>query len=270
MIPLLLSAALAGPCEAVGDGFFTGPVTAALRDGALGQPRRACLRTEFGAGIAGRATIDTANFYGYLPGGLVIDGSGQVASDVEVFGRLEAVRVDMAVRSLTSLNLGLGHLSAGAAWGRTFGDDVALSVSGSLVLPTAYPLYRHNPPLGFDVGVHLQGQPHKFVGVYGSAMFLGDVGVGSGPALPNFGANVNAGIDVRPATAFGFAVGLDAGFGMRAPLDHLSPSVALRFGDGRRFGFELGARLPIVGAHRELAAIGLRAAGRFGSITPRR
>lgn len=257
------------PCSTVADGFPVGPVQAALRDGGLGAPRRACGRTEVAASVGGRMTVDLANFYGYIPGSLNVDASGQVGRGFELFGRLEAARADIAIASFSSTVIGLGHLQLGGAWSGQVGDRVVVGAHASTVLPTAYPLYKHAAPFGFDLGFEVSAQVHPQVEVHGSLVGLTSFAAGKGPDLARGGADISAGFAWRPVRQFGLAVDLDSGFGLRNTVDHVSPALALRFGDGRRFGFELGLRAPLVGAHRELVAFGLRASARLGAMPAR-
>ncbi|HMV67564.1 MAG TPA: hypothetical protein PKA64_11995 [Myxococcota bacterium] len=265
MIPLLLGAlALAAPCDAVPDGMPVGPVIASYLDGALGAPRRACGRSEIGVGVDARLTADLTNFYGYIPGSLTLDGSAEVGRGVELFGRLEAIRADLGIASLTSTQLGLGHLRLGAAWSTPASDRFAVGVYGSAVLPTASNLYRNVAPLGFDFGFTSSYDAGHGLFVHDSATFFTSFGVGKGPDLPRGGADFNVGLEWRAHRVFGLVVDLDAGLGYVATLDHLSPGFALRFSDGKRFGFELGGKLPVVGARRELLTFDLRASARLG------
>lgn len=267
ILPLMLASALAAdPCETVNDGFPVGPVDAPLRDGALGAPRRACGRNEFAAQVGGRMTVDLANFYGYIPVSLNIDGSGVVGHGFEVFGHYEGARADIAIASFSSTVIGMGHFKVGAAWSGKVGEHVVVGSHLSTVLPTAFPLYQNTAPLGFDLGFEVTGQVHPQVEIHGSVVGLTSFGVGKGPAFPKGGADIAAGFSWRPVKQFGLALDIDSGFGMRGALDHVSPAFALRFGDGKRFGFELGARLPLVGEQRELVAFGLKASARLGAM----
>lgn len=265
MMPLLLGGlALANPC--LDDGMPAGPVTAAYRDGALGAPRRVCGRNELGVGVDARLTADLSAFYGYIPGSLTVDGSADVGRGVEVFGRLEAFRVDLGITSFTSMQMGLGHLRLGAAWSAPVTPRFQAGVYGSTVLPTATNLYRNVAPLGFDFGFTSTWDAGHGLYLHDSATFFTSFGVGKGPDLPRAGADFNLGLEWRAHRVFGLVVDLDAGFGYRDVLDHLSPGFALRFSDGKRFGFELGAKLPVVGANRELLTFGLRTSARLGRL----
>ncbi|MCB9666148.1 MAG: hypothetical protein H6732_18715 [Alphaproteobacteria bacterium] len=272
MIALLLAwgtAAWAGPCAEAGDGFVVGPATAGLASGGLGMPRRTCPRTEVGATVFGDLTADTANFYGYVTGGLALDGSWAAHPEVEITGRLDAVRLDLGIASLSSTTLGLGDLSLGVAWGRDLDDVVAVGVRTALVVPTATPLYQQGRPFGLDLWVTSVQQVHPMVRVHEGVGGQLTASAG-GPADPHAGVTVDAGVEVRPVTVFGLAVDVDASLLRTATLDHLAVSPALRFGDGRRFGFDLGVRLPLLGAERSLLALQLRFVARLGPVEARR
>jgi hypothetical protein len=271
VIPALLAViaeAWAGPCAETIDGFPVGPVAASLTDGALGTPRRTCLRSELGVGAGGRITADTANFYGLVIGGLVVDGSAVVHPEVEVFGRLEALRLDLGIASFQTMALGLGHTTLGAAWARDVDDELAVGVHGQLVLPTATGLYEHGRPFGAELALTSTWTPHRIVRVHDqvSGTF---VAAANGPALPAGGLVVNLGVEVRPVRAFGVVVDLDGGFLQTSPVDRVALGAGLRFGDGRRFGFELGARVPFAGRDRTTVSLLLRGSVRFGRSSAR-
>lgn len=261
---LLGGPALAAPCDDLADGMPVGPITASYRDGALGAPRRTCGRSEIGVAVDARLTADLANFYGYIPGALAIDGSATVGKGVELFGRLEAFRVDLGIASLTSMQMGLGHLRLGAAWSSPVSERFSAGVYGSAVLPTATGLYRNVAPMGFDFGFTSTWDAGHRLYLHDSATFFTSFGIGKGPDLPRGGADFNVGLEWRAHRVFGLVVGLDLGFGDLDVFDHLSPGFGLRFSDGKRFGFELGAKLPVVGARRELLTFDLRMSARLG------
>ncbi len=264
MISLLLTAALAGPCDLDTDGMVMGPTIAVMHDGALGNPRRTCARSELGVAIDGRATIDSANFYGYLTGGLSLDGGWAPNKNLEVFGRLELVRFDMAVATITSTNLGLGHLSAGVAYNRELHNNVATGIRFRTVLPTATGLYSVSQPLSFDLAWSHVWAPLDWLWIHQE--LTGIVTANLGRNTARAGGAFNLGLETRVHRTFGLVFDMDAGFGLDAPLDHFTVGGGLRFSDGKRFGFELGARIPVAGRARELAMLSLRASSRFGKV----
>jgi hypothetical protein len=258
------TASAADPCASMADGMPSGPVAAPLRDGGLGQPRPTCVRSEVSVGVAGRLTADLDNFYGYVPGGLVVTGGGVVGHDVALFGRWEAVRVDLALASLTSMAVGVGPLQLGAQWGRDVAPGWAVGAHGSVVLPTQSALYQRVAVMGVDAGFSASWTPNGKVLVHQGAVVLGQWGMGPGPSQPRLGLDLHVGAELRPVTPFAVVLDLNAAVGMLGGLDALAPSLALRFSDGRRFGFELGARVPVVGDQRELAAVSLSGTARLG------
>jgi hypothetical protein len=270
LLPLLFapSLALASPCEDASDGMIVGPVGAPIRDGALGNPRRTCPRDELGVGVSGRATVETADFYGYLTGGLDLDLSWSFQGRYEVFARLEAVRFDLAIASLSDSALGLGHLTIGAAMAQEITDDAALGARVRLMLPTASALYRNARPLGVDVAVSTVWTPAPWVRVHDELGGLAIFALGREAAATRAGAWANLGVELLVHRSFGLVVDLDGGFAVDAPLDYLDAGVGLRFSDGKRFGFELGGRVPVAGRGLELARIGLRGSVRFGPVSP--
>ncbi len=265
LLALLATAHAADPCEAASDGFIDGPTQAWFTDGALGAPRRTCTRSEFGVGAGGRITIDRPNFYGYVVGGLNLDGSYQIIPGVEVFGRLEAVRYDLAVASLSASAIGLGHLSVGAAFAESPVRDFTIGSHVKVVLPTATGLYHYGRPYGGELAVSTVWQAHPWVRLHDS--FTVTVLAGSGvTAVPSIGGNVNLGLEFRPIPQFGIVADVDAGFLRTAPVDVVSVGGGLRFGDGKRFGFEVGARTPLAGRERANIVADLRGSVRFGPV----
>ena len=93
------------------------------------------------------------------------------------------------------------------------------------------------------------------------------VGLGKGPSQPRTGGTLTAGAELRPAGGFAVALDLHAGYGYTAPLDVLAGAVALRASDGKRFGFELAALVPLAGRERAAARVDLRWSVRLGPIS---
>ena len=146
-------------------------------------------------------------------------------------------------------------------------ERVALGVHGKVVLPTAVPLYENNRPLGVDLGLTGQFLAHQRIQVHADLGLVHSVGLGNGPTQPRIGATITAGAEFRPAWRFTIVTDLHAGFGYTAPLDVLAAALALRASDGKRFGFELGATVPLLGRERAAARIDLAWTVRFGAVT---
>jgi hypothetical protein len=266
MIALLLTqlAWADDACASTPDGFVVGPVQASLNDGGLGLARRVCTRSEVAVGIDGRAVIQLADFYGYLPVALSVDASALVGRGFEVFAHVEAVRMDLALASFTSSSLGLGHTRLGAAWSGALRDDVSMGVHVSTVLPTATGLYRGNPTLGFDLGVGVDWRAVDMLHLHGHMVHHVAFGTGLGPRLPVGGNDLVLGLELRPVKQFGLVFDWDTSLATNGPLAWTGPAFGLRFGDGKRFGFELSGRVPIAGDAMELAALTLRGSARLG------
>jgi hypothetical protein len=74
---------------------------------------------------------------------------------------------------------------------------------------------------------------------------------------------------VRPVRVFGVVFDVDGGFLLTSQVDRVALGAGLRFGDGRRFGFELGARVPVAGRGRTTVSMLLRGSVRFGRVAAR-
>ena len=79
---------------------------------------------------------------------------------------------------------------------------------------------------------------------------------------------MSGGIELMPAPQFAFVADVLGQFGYAAPVDVFAAALALRFSDNKRFGFEVGATIPIAGRERAAVRIDLRASVRFGPIVP--
>ena len=258
----------AGPCEDAGDGMPTGPVIAGLLDGNLGAAHRACGRNEVGLDVGGLLLVDMPNFYGRLSAGGSLDGSAMVHPRVELFGRLEFLRFENVITPIPATALGLGFTSVGVGWQVLRKDKVVLGLNGKTVLPTAAGIYDNAWPIGLDLGLALQVAAARGVHLHGQASFLGSAVASKGPAFPRAGGAVTFGTELRPGKAFAFVLDLYGSFGYRGPLDALAVAFALRFSDGKRFGFELGGMIPFAGTERAMVAVDLRASIRLGKYSP--
>lgn len=265
ILSLLASQAVAGPvCDAHPTaGLATGPVTATLADGGLGRARRACPRSEIGGAVRGLLLVDTPNFYGHLVGGLHFDGSWALDGRTELYGQLELIRYDSVISAATATYLGPGHTALGAT--RRLDDDgpVAWGLTGKVVLPTAFGLYRNAFPLAADLGAVAQVGDGLFQ-AHGALLLKGSVQASRGPAFPRGGVAPTLGGAFVPGRAFAVVVDLQSGFGYDAPVDHLSLAPALRFA-AQRVGIDVAATLPLAGRERALTGIELRTVGRLGA-----
>lgn len=265
MIAWLATAALGAPvCDLLPTaGLSTGPVTATLADGGLGRARRVCARSEVGGAAKGLLLVDTENFYGHVVAGAVFDGSWALDEKTELFGQLELVRYDSVISAATASYLGPGHTTLGAT--RRLDDDgpFAWGVTGKLVLPTAFGLYRNAFPLALDVGPVAQVGSGMFR-AHGGLLLKGSVQASRGPAFPRAGLSPTLGGAFVPGKAFAAVLDVQSSFLYDAPVDHLSLAPGLRFA-AKRVGIDVAATLPLAGRERALTGIELRTVGRLGA-----
>jgi len=263
MILLAMMTALADPCADT-DAMPTGPVRASMFNGHLGSPKRTCARDEVGGEVRADATIETADFYGYLMGSAAVSGS-LALGNTEIYGDLELFRVDLGITSLQATELGLGHLTLGASHAFIVSEKAAIGINGSVVLPTASALYQNAWPFGFTLAVNNASQVSKAVRLHATAGLRASVVASSGSPDPRIGAHLNFGTELRPAPVFAMVIDLDAAFAYNDPVDFLAVGAGLRFTDQKHFGFELGTKFPFYGADRSLVALEIRGTYRFGS-----
>ncbi len=259
------AAAQAGPCDSFTYGLGQGALQSGVLDGDLGTPRRLCGRHEFGV-VGGLSLIaDTANFYGRLRGGLTLDGSWAAHERIEVFASWEAFRYEAVLAPLGASFLGLGHLSLGATGRFLDLDRATLGVTGRVVLPTTW-LYKNARPIAWDMGLGVLGRLHPTVHVHAQAGVMASAAIGAGAADPRVGFAGNLGVELRPLPALGLVVDLQGNFGYQAPVEMVAASLGLRLSDRKRFGFELGATLPITGRERTAVSIDFRFSARLGDV----
>lgn len=259
MLALLASLAFASPC--LDDGMPEGPVIGGFLDGDLGSPHRACGRTEAGFDGSAYAVIETENFYGHLIGSGTFDGSVALGT-TELFATLEAVRYDSVITPIPGSYLGLGHTTLGVSHQVSSSDTRVLAVNGRLVLPTAFGLYHNAYPLAADIGFATRLKAAERLFVNTQLGLLGSLAV-SGAPQPRGGVAATLGGEWRAGRAFALALDVNGTFGYTAPLDVLAAALGIRFSDGKRFGFEIAATVPLVGRERSLATLDLRASVRF-------
>lgn len=255
-------------CADVGDGMPTGPVISSTLDGNLGNAHRFCGRSEVGLGLGGLLLIDRPNFYGHLAAGGKLDGSYAVSERFEVFGSFEFLRYESVITPIAASAIGLGVSNVGAAGQLLVRDKWGLGLNGKIVLPTAAGIYQNAWPVGLDLGLAAQFKASNKVLFHVQLGGLTSFAISKGAANPRIGGVLTAGTELRPGKAFALAIDLHGNFGYRAPLDTLAAALALRFSDGKRFGFSLGAVLPFAGQERALVALDLRASIRLGPFTP--
>jgi len=108
---------------------------------------------------------------------------------------------------------------------------------------------------------------HDRVQLHADLGMIHSVGLGKGPGQPRIGATVNFGAEFRPAWRFSVVTDLHASFGYTEPLDVFAGALGLRFSDGKRFGFDLGATVPIAGRERAALRIDFAWTVRLGPIS---
>lgn len=256
------------PCESSSPALWQGPVQVGLLDGHLGLGRSACPRSEIRVGGDLALTAEVADFYGNIKVDAALGGSWAITEATEVFAGFEAFRFQSVISSITATHLGTGYFELGATqriWG---GEGVQLAFTGRLVLPTST-LDQNSSPLALDVGLNLAWAGHRVVTLFGSALFVGSIGISQGPALPRGGARVLVGLDIHPLRWLALVVQLEAGFGYRGAVDLVAPGVAFRFAIRRHLGIELGAVFPVAGEERALVAGALQLSWRFDEPRPR-
>lgn len=261
----------ADPCDAYGYGIPQGPVVAGLQEGDLGRGRRVCERTEFGVGGGGALIADLANFYGDLSAGLTLDGSLALGRG-ELFASFQAFRYELVLEDLAASAVGLGETALGGGYRFLATDRFTLGVNGKVVLPTAAGIYQNTWPFGWDVGLSGLVEVHPRVHLHGHAGVLASAAASKGPTQPRVGGVVTVGADLRPAPGFALVLDLHGDFGYTAPLDVLAGGIGLRFSDLERFGFEVGATLPLAGRDPTAVSLDLRASvllGAYASPAPR-
>lgn len=269
----LLSLAFSNPvfggvCDDVTWGQATGPVALGLLEGGLGEGHRACGRSEAGIGAGGMLVVDLPNFYGRLSADVRLRGSFAVTDRLELFGRFEFFRFDYLITPLSASALGIGHTNLGANVRLLHQDRVALSLHAQVVLPTAVPLYSGMHPLAMDFGLAGQFRLHSKVAMHADLGLIHSVGLGAGPAQPKVGGTATVGAEFRVASRVAVVTDLHASFGYTAPVDILATALALRLSDGKRFGFDLGATIPLAGRERAAVRLDFLWTLRLGAITP--
>jgi hypothetical protein len=264
---LIPTSAEAGPCDDFSYGLGQGALQAGVLDGDLGTARRLCGRHEFGV-VGGASLIaDTANFYGRLRGGLTLEGSYAVHERIEIFAAWEALRYEQILAPLGASFIGLGHFTLGGTGRFLDLERATVGVTGKVVLPTTW-LYKNARPIAFDVGVGVLGRVHPTVHLHGQLGLMGSAAISAGAAGPRAGLAANAGIELRPLPALAIVVDIQGNFGYQAPVEMVAAAIGLRLSDRHRFGFELGATIPIVGRERAAVSLDMRWSVRFGTFLP--
>lgn len=255
---LLIATGWAGPCGIWDGGLFVGPVQAGLEEGNLGTARSPCLRTHLGLDVGGYAVIDTANFYGHLPGAGTVEASIVFAPRLEASFGFEAIRYETVIAPLTVSYLGIGTTTAGLTWQGGSTEHWVWGLDSRLTIPTSSGLYQNAFPFGLHVGATASFMPSEHFEVHGQWTVLGSAAASAGPAYPRMGFNATVGAAWRPGDAFALVVDAVGAFGHDTPLDVVAVAPAFRFGMGPHAGLALEALVPLAGSERALATGDLR------------
>lgn len=240
-------------------GLGEGPAAVGYAEADMGTGRRACPRTELGLGARFGAIIDTPDFYGAVSVNGLLYGSWAVRPTTEVFATLEAVNFTYAVNAvLTSTQLTLGNLTAGATQVLVQSENFIGAVTARLLLPTSFEIPGARL-IGGELGANVSWRPNEWLEVHG--YLGGDLSgaIGRAAGLPRGGGTLLAGAQLSPFTWGALVIDLTGRLG---PLSYFAPSVAFRFAIGK-LGIELAATRPLAGTDRHTVIGGLRVNYRF-------
>jgi len=250
-----------GSCSGVaGPGLFDGPVALGFFSADFGTARRACPRSEVGLGLLAGATIDNPDFYGTLSGGALLYGSYTLSPALEVFGALEAVKLQYVQNaSLKGTTAALGQATVGASYTLLRQGRWLVAPSGRVMLPTDFSMPNVRT-VGLELGGAASYQVNGNLELHG---YLGgdlSAGLSAAGALPRPGLLASAGVQYAFASWIGVALDLDAHAGDSA---YLAPALALRVALARAVGLEVGGTLPLLGTIRSNGALGVKVACRL-------
>ena len=179
-------------------GLNEGPVALGYAEADVATGRRACPRTEIGLGARFGAIIDTPGFYGAVNVNGLLYGSYALRSTTELFATLEAVNFNYGVNAvLTSTQLTLGNMTAGATQVLVQNGNFVGSVSARILLPTSFEIPGARL-LGGELGASASWRPKQWLEVHG--YLGGDLSgaIGRAAALPRGGAVLLAGAQFSP------------------------------------------------------------------------
>ncbi len=240
-------------------GLGEGPVALGYAEADVATGRRACPRTEIGIGGRFGAIIDTPDFYGVLSVNGVVFGSYALRDTTELFATLEAITYNFAQNAvLTSTQLTLGNMTAGATQVLIRDRSFVGSVTARVLLPTSFEIPGARL-LGGELGASASWRPKPWLEVHG--YLGGDLSgaIGRGPGLVRGGAVLLAGAQLSPFDWGALVIDVSGRLGA---LTYVAPTVGLRFKISN-LGIELGATLPIAGTDRHDFLFGGRVGWRF-------
>jgi len=240
-------------------GLNEGPVALGYAEADVATGRRACPRTEFGLGARFGAIIDTPGFYGAVSVNGLLYGSYALRSTTELFATLEAVNFNYGVNAvLTSTQLTLGNMTAGATQVLLQNGNFVGSVSARILLPTSFEIPGARL-LGGELGASASWRPKHWLEVHG---YLGadlSGAIGRAASLTRGGSLLLVGAQLSPFDWGALVVDVSGRLG---PLTYVAPTIGLRFKIAK-LGIELGATLPVAGTDRHTVIGGLRLNWRF-------
>ena len=245
--------------EARSRGLNEGPAALGYAEADVATGRRACPRTEVGIGARFGAIIDTPDFYGAVSVNGLIYGSLALRPTTEIFATLEALSFNYAVNAvLTSTQLTLGNMTAGATQVLTQSETFVGSVSARLLLPTSFEIPGARL-IGGELGASASWRPVSWLEVHG--YLGGDLSgaLGRAASLPRSGAVLIAGAQLTPFKWGAIVIDLT---GRLSTLSFFAPTIAFRFAIGN-LGIELAVTRPLVGTDRHTVIGGLRVNYRF-------
>lgn len=240
-----------------------GPLPVGFEQGDFGMVRRACPRTELGVSLGGRAVIEQESFYANLRGGARLDGSFQPFAQLELFVSAEPFVYQQVIQSYRATHMGLGDSSVGATLLAFARESFALSPTARVNLPTAVGLYQNAFPASVEAGLVGVIEPFDELRLHGGLLGAVSWAFTAADADERGAILTNAGADVVLDDWVAVVVDLDSQLLQRADLDRLTAGVGVRFAFFDGLGVELGARLPLAGADRNLASLALRTAWRL-------
>lgn len=255
-----VEAASGGCAGAVERGMFDGPVSIGFFSADYATGRRACARSEVGLGILGGAAIDTADFYGALSGGALLYGSYALSPALEVFGALEAVKLQYVQNaSLKGTSVAMGQATLGATWAALRQGALVVAPSARLMLPTDFSMPNVRT-VGVELGAAVSYRLSERFEVHGYAGGDLSAGLSAAGSLPRPGLLASAGAQYSLTPWAGAVLDLNGHAGEYA---YLAPALGLRFTLAKVVGIELGGTLPLLGTLRNDAALGLKVAYRL-------
>jgi hypothetical protein len=240
------------------EGLMEGPVAVGYYLGDMTLGRRACFRTEVGAGSSFGAIIDTPNFYGNLELHAAIFGSWAFNANTEVFAHFNVYDYFYTVNAVISdKSEALGDLTVGLSRRAYQTETFAGAVTARLLLPTASNI-PGNRNAGAEIGHNVTFRPQSYLELHGWAGVGFTAGITSTP-LPSVQVVGLLGAQLSPTSWLSFVADISGGLAGRT---FFAPCVAMRF---RIFnlGIEVSGTRPLLGDDRHTLLGNVRLAWRI-------